>query len=583
MKSILASLKRSKRPQILCHFNHYFGSASQFTGKSTTGNREQRIDAVQKALGAVHGLPFDVDVRVCGFKGFSLIPVDIDFSSIGDPQHIVYSSIEKMFESLDKYDYFLNIEDDILIGCDVLKTAMEFNEISNVNEVYLPNRMERTANGIEYCVDLLAIPDWSGLCRVFKGISLSVARNPHSGLSFLSKAQMRYARDRVVLSRRDRFLGGFMASAYANLHEPFLLWRSKPDLTAHHVIHLDNWLASPAIDSDSLPLDSQMPRGHVDQVTIEDSAVVVRGWAITASGKPVASVFIELDGYEIKDSQITTVYRPDVARIYAAAAVRCGFEVRLPLRNRPSEALAATNITVFASENQGDARVALTLGEGVQWPATMVAAQAHGSGLSGEIPGKTFKIPEMPHMDAGGLRAFTARLKGIDTYLEYGCGGSTVLAANSGVRNIISVETSDEWAKAVRAKTNRFGANILVAHCDLGEVGDWGRPRDETKIREYYRYASLPWSLAKDRDVAPQLVLIDGRFRVACFLYSLICAPDGTTILFDDYTDRPHYHVVEQFCEVQNLCGRMAVFLVNNRFSIPEIAEYFARYSLIAD
>jgi hypothetical protein len=39
--------------------------------------------------------------------------------------------------------------------------------------------------------------------------------------------------------------------------------------------------------------------------------------------------------------------------------------------------------------------------------------------------------------------------------------------------------------------------------------------------------------------VKPDLVLIDGRFRLACFLHPLLAAAPGTPILFDDYTNRP--------------------------------------------
>ena len=56
------------------------------------------------------------------------------------------------------------------------------------------------------------------------------------------------------------------------------------------------------------------------------------------------------------------------------------------------------------------------------------------------------------------------------------------------------------------------------------------------------------------------MILIDGRFRVACFLYSLINAKEGSIIIFDDYTDRAHYHVVEEVIEVYENCGRQAIF-----------------------
>ena len=59
-----------------------------------------------------------------------------------------------MFYSLDQYDYFLNIEDDILLKANVVEFVVAFNRLSQVNEVFLPNRMECNADGSSYCVDL---------------------------------------------------------------------------------------------------------------------------------------------------------------------------------------------------------------------------------------------------------------------------------------------------------------------------------------------------------------------------------------------------------------------------------------------
>ena len=65
------------------------------------------------------------------------------------------------------------------------------------------------------------------------------------------------------------------------------------------------------------------------------------------------------------------------------------------------------------------------------------------------------------------------------------------------------------------------------------------------------------------KEISPDLVLIDGRFRVFCFLTTVKLAPVGTKILFDDYINRPLYHVVEEFCEKIETCGRQALFEVS--------------------
>jgi hypothetical protein len=41
-------------------------------------------------------------------------------------------------------------------------------------------------------------------------------------------------------------------------------------------------------------------------------------------------------------------------------------------------------------------------------------------------------------------------------------------------------------------------------------------------------------------NVKPDLVLINSRFRLACFMHSLLAADPGTPLLFDDYTNRHH-------------------------------------------
>ena len=184
-------------------------------------------------------------VRVCGFPGSSLLPIDLDLSYIREPQHIVYASIEEMLPALSDYDFLLNIEDDILINKEVIDACIAFQSVSAVNEVYLPNRMERHTDGSLYCVDLLALPGWNNAFRrTFQDTTLGVAHNPHSAFSFLSRKQMDYAARRLDLSRRETVVGGLMASAFANLHAPFLLWRARSNVLAHHILHLDNWLHS---------------------------------------------------------------------------------------------------------------------------------------------------------------------------------------------------------------------------------------------------------------------------------------------------------------------------------------------------
>ncbi|MDX2142285.1 MAG: hypothetical protein SFV19_02920 [Rhodospirillaceae bacterium] len=188
-----------------------------------------------------------------------------------------------------------------------------------------------------------------------------------------------------------------------------------------------------------------------------------------------------------------------------------------------------------------------------------------------------------PHFDGPGLKAFEQYVGTAQVYLEYGCGGSTLLAAKLGAKTIISAETDPKWAEAVRAGLQGAAAVIEVLHCDVGEVGDWGVPKDKSGLARYHTYATTPWDAARRGQIAPDVVLIDGRFRVACFLYSLMCARPGAIILFDDYAERAQYHIVEQFCPRERLHGRMAEFRAPGATVSPDLAKAFAQHSIVVD
>jgi hypothetical protein len=187
-----------------------------------------------------------------------------------------------------------------------------------------------------------------------------------------------------------------------------------------------------------------------------------------------------------------------------------------------------------------------------------------------------------PHMDADGLRYFQESLKRSRCYLEYGSGGSTAHAAKiAQIPTIISIESDKLWIEKVRKTVGIVSSKLYLEHCDIGEVGDWGNPKTKDKVDDYWKYAAMPWGMARSLNVVPDTVLVDGRFRVSCFLFSLVSARVGTTILFDDYLDRPEYYVVERFCQLHEKSGRMAVFVVAKSFSIPEICEKIAQYSVL--
>ena len=196
---------------------------------------------------------------------------------------------------------------------------------------------------------------------------------------------------------------------------------------------------------------------------------------------------------------------------------------------------------------------------------------------------KEFKqINFTPHLGKSGLSIFEDYVSKAKGYLEYGSGGSTLSAQSLGAKHIISVDSSKEWHQAIKKDLNGC-SNIDLIYCDIGAVGHWGKPINNNGIKNYHAYIVFPWQVAQEKNIDIDLILIDGRFRVACFLYSLICAQPGTTILFDDYTFRPRYHVVEEFCTKLKNHGRMAEFRVEKNFDLPALVAKICEYSVIVD
>ncbi len=190
-----------------------------------------------------------------------------------------------------------------------------------------------------------------------------------------------------------------------------------------------------------------------------------------------------------------------------------------------------------------------------------------------------------PYMDPIGFAGFDALLDKATIYLEYGSGGSTVYAAKQkpNISTIISIDTDAQWVENVRLNLAGAGDRISLNHANVGPVVEWGRPRDRSAIDSYHLYATKPWEEARRLDVEPDLIMVDGRFRVACFLYSLVCARQGATLVLDDYIGRDHYKIVEEFCPLVDVVERTGVFTVHKTYDLPLLMKQFARYSLQAD
>jgi hypothetical protein len=183
----------------------------------------------------------------------------------------------------------------------------------------------------------------------------------------------------------------------------------------------------------------------------------------------------------------------------------------------------------------------------------------------------------MPKLAANRLRKL---LETATCYLEYGSGGTTVMAASMNVPEVVTTESDRNWLAAVRHKLHLVGSSTCaeLIHVDIGPTGGLGYPDSETNWKQYFNYPFGAWRHCSSRGLTPNVVLIDGRFRVACFLASLLHAAPGTVIIFDDYFDRPYYHVAERFTHPPEMHDRSAEFVTSSAPPVQDICFELLRF-----
>src|SRR6201984_3595128 len=86
-----------------------------------------------------------------------------------------------------------------------------------------------------------------------------------------------------------------------------------------------------------------------------------------------------------------------------------------------------------------------------------------------------FAVPDEPHFDEIATPYFLSLIGDCRFYLEYGSGGSTVLAAALN-KPFLSVDTDRLFLESVRGKIGALTSAQRLLHADIGRIGPWGIP-----------------------------------------------------------------------------------------------------------
>lgn len=202
-----------------------------------------------------------------------------------------------------------------------------------------------------------------------------------------------------------------------------------------------------------------------------------------------------------------------------------------------------------------------------------------------------------PHLSGKDKTMFYKYLDNATNYFEFGSGGSTYQASiRPNIQRIVTVESDQVWLdklkKTIPESVQREKITFIHNEMDA-RPNDWGNPGPKATLQQKKAYSnhilSLPdfsrpnLSLVIPNLTLPKrseswLVFIDGRFRVACCLKAH--ALENATIIFDDFLDRPQYHVVLNYFDVieSTTDNRMVVL---KRKNVPVPPELITKYELI--
>lgn len=165
-----------------------------------------------------------------------------------------------------------------------------------------------------------------------------------------------------------------------------------------------------------------------------------------------------------------------------------------------------------------------------------------------------------PFMPVDELNRFKQEIFNAATYVEFGSGGSTVFASKH-CASCISVENDRFYARAVASQLEEGAVKQVIA--SLGFSRQWGVPLFPN-ARKAAAYVAAPWG----SEPFPDFILVDGRYRIACALEAARRAHEArasAVLMFDDYGDRPHFHIVEEVLGEPEMAGRAAIFRIGKQ------------------
>lgn len=171
---------------------------------------------------------------------------------------------------------------------------------------------------------------------------------------------------------------------------------------------------------------------------------------------------------------------------------------------------------------------------------------------------------------------FKKYIKNSINYLEFGLGGSTIFSLINSNANVTSVDTNQDWISFMTSYKfikNNLNKRLRIHYIDIGPTKSWGYPVNENNNENFYKFSSEIFNIT-DPSIY-DLILIDGRFRIACTLQSILnCHKNNNLkILIHDYSFRDEYKIVERYLTIDEFTNSLYVFSIKKSIDIEKLKK----------
>ena len=199
-----------------------------------------------------------------------------------------------------------------------------------------------------------------------------------------------------------------------------------------------------------------------------------------------------------------------------------------------------------------------------------------------------------PYMNENETQLLTTYYKRATNYFEFGAGGSTCHAIKNKIENIESVETDKVWVEQIikdKAVLNKIKNKTLKIHLFPLNF-EWTKAVSWTDgHNEYLKTCDKTiWSnyskLIRKCNLKLDLVLVDGRFRVASVLETIKKVDNDCIILIHDYRQSPPpttrgYEIVEKYLDIVEYKDTLYVFKKKTHINLNDIEIDLEHYNFI--